>query len=64
MIVVNIRKQDSYFNAMNAAQPVVDEVARLARPVLTDLKEAQDPCAPGNKIPTGQHNFTLITKVE
>jgi hypothetical protein len=41
-ITVNIRNQDDYFKAMNAAQPVVDEVSRVAEIVLTDLKEAQD----------------------
>jgi len=41
-IISNIRKQDTYFNAMNAAQPVVDEVARMAEVVLTELKVAQD----------------------
>jgi hypothetical protein len=41
-IVENIRNQDDYFQAMNAAQPVVDEVARVAKAVLRDLKNAQD----------------------
>ncbi len=41
-IVENIRNQDDYFKAMNAAQPVVDEVARVAEEVLRDLKDAQD----------------------
>jgi hypothetical protein len=41
-IVQNIRNQDDYFNAMNAAQPVVDEVARVAELVLSDLKMFQD----------------------
>jgi hypothetical protein len=41
-ITVNIRNQDNYFDAMNAAQPVVDEVARVAEEVLRDLKNAQD----------------------
>jgi len=41
-IVQNIRDQDDYFKAMNAAQPVVDEVAKVAEEVLRDLKAAQD----------------------
>lgn len=41
-IVENIRAQDDYFKAMNAAQPVVDEVSRMAEVVLSDLKVAQD----------------------
>ncbi|MEE9118667.1 MAG: hypothetical protein V3U02_08765 [Calditrichia bacterium] len=41
-VVENIRNQDDYFKAMNAAQPVVDEVARVAKEVLKDLKDAQD----------------------
>jgi hypothetical protein len=42
MVVDNIRNQDNYFAAMNAAQPVVDEVARVAEEVLLDLRNAQD----------------------
>ncbi len=41
-MVANIRKQNDYFKAMNAAQPVVDEVARVAELVLSDLKDAQN----------------------
>jgi hypothetical protein len=41
-IVINIRNQDDYFKAMNAAQPVVDEVAKVAEEVLRDLRAAQD----------------------
>jgi len=41
-IVENIRNQDNYFAAMNAAQPVVDEVARVAEEVLIDLRYAQN----------------------
>jgi hypothetical protein len=41
-ITENIRNQDTYFEAMNAAQPVVDEVARVAVEVLIDLRNAQD----------------------
>jgi len=41
-ITENIRNQDDYFEAMNAAQPVVDEVARVAEEVLIDLRNAQD----------------------
>jgi hypothetical protein len=37
-----IRQQENYFAAMNAAQPIIDEVARVARLVIEDLKEAQD----------------------
>ncbi|MGB6032021.1 MAG: hypothetical protein WBH55_04240, partial [Bacteroidota bacterium] len=37
-----IRKQENYFAAMNAAQPIIDEVARVARLVIEDLKVAQD----------------------
>jgi len=41
-IIENIRNQNDYFQAMNAAQPVVDEVSRVAELVLSDLKKAQD----------------------
>jgi len=41
-ITENIKNQDDYFKAMNAAQPIVDEVARLAEEVLEDLKDAQE----------------------
>jgi hypothetical protein len=41
-IVENIQNQDDYIKAMNAAQPMVDEVARIAEDILRDLKDAQD----------------------
>jgi ribosomal protein S8 len=37
-----IRKQENYFAAMNAAQPIIDEVARVARLAIEDVKTAQD----------------------
>ena len=37
-----IRQQENYFAAMNAAQPLIDEVARVARLAIEDLKTAQD----------------------
>jgi len=36
-----IREQENYFAAMNAAQPIIDEVARVARLLIEDLKIAQ-----------------------
>jgi len=41
-MIKNIRNQDDYLAAMNAAQPVIDEMARLAELVIEDLKEAQN----------------------
>jgi hypothetical protein len=37
-----IREQETYFAAMNAAQPIIDEVARVAGLVIEDLRAAQD----------------------
>jgi hypothetical protein len=40
--VENIRNQGDYIKAMNAAQSIVDEVARSAEEVIRDLRDAQD----------------------
>ena len=40
--IENIRKAETYIDAMNGAQPIVDEVSRVANRIIGELKVAQE----------------------
>lgn len=40
--IENIRKAETYIDAMNGAQPIVDEVSRVANKIIGELKVAQE----------------------